>query len=69
MIGNPADPNTNNPNPNWEVFDHQLEATAQACRRLVAEGGVDYDGRDVNPATFRRVLLGITLPDGKGGLW
>lgn len=41
------------------VFRHQLEATEEACRRLIAEGGADYDGRDVHPATLRRVLLGI----------
>jgi hypothetical protein len=41
------------------VTTRQLEATDMSCRRLLAEGGADYDYTDVNPATLRRVLLGI----------
>lgn len=36
----------------------QRARTERACRRLIDEGGADYDCEDVNPATVTRVLLG-----------
>ena len=42
-----------------QVSSYQLKETDVACRRLLDEGGADYDHEAVNPNTVRRVLLGI----------
>ncbi len=43
----------------WIDKKKNFDAT---CGELLADGGADYDGTDVNPATVIRVLKGITGP-------
>ncbi|OLP87174.1 Pentatricopeptide repeat-containing protein, chloroplastic [Symbiodinium microadriaticum] len=40
------------------MLQQQLIETTESCRQLLSNGGADYDGPDVNPATVLRVLRG-----------
>ena len=40
------------------MLRQQLLETTESCRELLENGGADYDGSDVNPATILRVLRG-----------
>ncbi|KAK3233967.1 hypothetical protein CYMTET_55762 [Cymbomonas tetramitiformis] len=40
------------------ALQHRLRATEEDCTQLIADGGADYDGSQVNPAQLLRVLLG-----------
>lgn len=44
-----------------KYYTEQRERTEEKCRRLLAEGGANYDNEDVNPGTVWSVLLGETL--------
>jgi len=41
-------------------FEEQRDRTLSSCRRLIDEGGADYDGVHVNPTTVMQVLNGQT---------
>lgn len=45
-----------------EVLKRVYQQTKEAARLLLAEGGPNYDGEQVNPATVWRVLLGLASP-------
>jgi len=48
--------------PKW--YTEQREKTEIKCRRLIDEGGANYDASDVNPATVWSVLLGEAIQEG-----
>ena len=43
----------------------RLADTRRDCAVLIADGGADYDGKDVNVATFLRVLQGDATAGGR----
>ena len=45
-------------------WQERLDATRAACAALIARGGADYDGSDVNAGTVYKVLTGFGAEEG-----